>query len=129
MPKYGDKTAKELDNYLKNYTLPKGKTATGLIAPVKDLKRNHDLMKKMRLKESDPFFHCKANYEAAMRGRYGSFVADKLGVAKEIWDIEVNKFPVKDTIRDLRANRRGRMGAKTGKSLKETCPTHHTKYK
>lgn len=46
MPEYGDKTAKELDNYLKNYTLPKGKTITGLMAPVKDLKRNHDLMKK-----------------------------------------------------------------------------------
>lgn len=35
MPKYGDKTAKELDKYIKGYALPKGRTRTGLIAPVK----------------------------------------------------------------------------------------------
>lgn len=109
--------------------MPKGTTRTGVTAPIKDLKRNHTLMKNMELKESDPFFHCKANYEAATRGSYGSFVADKLGVVKEIWDIEVNKFPVSDTVCDLRANARGREGAKAGKSLQETCPTHHTKYK
>ena len=114
---------------MKNYKPVLGKTRTGLVAPVKDLKRNHTLMKEMKLRESDPFFHCKANYEAATRGSYGSFVADKLGVVKEIWDIEVNKFPVSDTVRDLRANARGRAGAKAGKTLRETCPTHHTKYK
>ena len=80
--KYGDKTAKQLDNYMKNYKIPKGKTRTGLVAPIKDLKRNHDEMKQMKLKTSDPFFHCKANYEAASRCKYGSFVADKLGVLK-----------------------------------------------
>ena len=100
---------------MKNYKPVLGKTRTGLAAPVKDLKRSHTLMKEMKLKESDPFFHCKANYEAATRGSYGSF--------------EVNKFPVSDTVRDLRANARGRAGAKAGKNLRETCPTHHTKYK
>lgn len=129
MPKYGDKTAKELDNYLKNYKPVLGKTRTGLVAPINDMFRNYNTMKKMKLKESDPFFHCKANYEAATRGSYGGFIADKLGVVKEIWDSEVNKFPVSDTVRDLRANARGRAGAKAGKTLRETCPTHHTKYK
>ena len=117
---------------MKNYKPVLGKTRTGLAAPVKDLKRSHTLMKEMKLKESNPFFHCKANYEATKRsGVYGVGVAniDKLGVVKEIWDIEVNKFPVSDTVRDLRANARGRAGAKAGKNLRETCPTHHTKYK
>ena len=42
-------------------------------------------MKNMRLKESDPFFHCKANYEATLRGgEYGAFIADKASVVKEI---------------------------------------------
>lgn len=40
MPKYGDKTAKRLDEYLKDYTLSKGKVRTGLIAPLNDRQRN-----------------------------------------------------------------------------------------
>jgi len=57
-------------------------------------------MRKMGLKESDTFFHCKANYEATKRsGLYGATVL------------------------------RGQKGALQGKSLRETCPTHHTKYK
>jgi len=128
MPKYGDKTAKKLDNYLSNYTMPKGTTRTGLAAPYYDLKRNFDKMNELELKESDSFFHCKANYEATKRGGlYGAAISTIGGYLKEAKDIF--KYPLDDVKKDLRANARGRAGANSGKSLQETCPTHHTKYK
>ena len=54
MPKYGDKTAKRLDAYLKGYTIPKGRVRTGLIAPFYDMQRNFNTMNQLQLKESDP---------------------------------------------------------------------------
>ena len=42
MPRYGDKTQKELENYLIGYSMPTGKTRTGLAAPYHDLNRNKD---------------------------------------------------------------------------------------
>ena len=45
MPRYGDKTQKELDNYIKDYKLPVGRVRTGLVAPIKDLSRNYFTMK------------------------------------------------------------------------------------
>ena len=83
----------------------------------------------MKLKESDPFFHCKANYEAASRGTYSGLAAYALDVAKEAKDIGYSGYPVSDSLRDFRANIRGQQGAAMGKTLRETCPTHHTKYK
>ena len=102
MPKYGDKTAKELDNYLKNYKPVLGKTRTGLAAPVKDMFRNYNTMKEMKLKESDPFFHCKANYEATKRsGVYGAGVANIIDAGKEM------KKTVEDLIELLNAYKEG----------------------
>ena len=59
MPKYGDKTAKRLDAYLKGYTIPKGRVRTGLIAPFYDMQRNFNTMNQLQLKESNPFFIAK----------------------------------------------------------------------
>ena len=56
------------------------------MAPAIDFARNYATMHTKGLKESDQFFHCKANYEATTE-------------------------------------------AKQGKSLRATCPTHHSKYK
>ena len=128
MPKYGDKTAKELDKYIKGYTLPKGRTRTGLIAPVKDLLRNYKTMKSKNLDPSDKFFHCKANYEAASRGAYGIAVAAGLGYVREITDV-LRGDSIEASLADLRANARGRAGARAGKSLRQTCPTHYKMYK
>ena len=97
------------------------------MAPFHDMRRNFNTMNQLQLRESDPFFHCKANYEAASRGLYGSVVAATIGYGKELKD--AFKYPIADGLRDLRANARGRHGARTGKTLQETCPTHHTKYK
>ena len=115
---------------MKNYKTVFGKTRTGLVAPVKDMFRNYNTMKEMKLKESDPFFHCKANYEATKRsGVYGAGVANIIDAGKEMKDIFINKYPIADSVRDYRANLRGQRGALQGKTLEKTCPTHHTKYK
>ncbi len=67
---WGKKTEAHLNEYLKKdkFVYP-GKTRTGLLAPFKDLKRNYDAMKKDNYDGNDKFFHCKANYEAAKRGK------------------------------------------------------------
>ena len=128
--KYGDKTAKILDNYVDNYKMPKGKTRTGIVAPVYDLYRNKNTMEKMKLKESDPFFHCKANYEATSRsGVYGAMIANVGNVIKEGHDIFIKKYPLGNSLQDYKANLKGQIGAFKGKTLKEACPTHHKKYK
>lgn len=75
------------------------------------------------------FFHCKANYEATSRGPYREAVAEKLGYLKEHFDVLVKGDSREASEADLRANARGRAGARAGKTLQETCPTHHTKYK
>ena len=129
MPKYGDKTAKALDNYLKGYKLPTGTTRSGLVAPIKDLQRNYNTMKTMNLNPSDHFFHCKANYEAASRGAYGALAAGMLSVGREISDAILKGDNFSQILSDIKADERGIRGGSLKKSLRETCPTHHTKYK
>lgn len=110
---------------MKNYKPVLGKTGAGLAAPVKDLKCSHTLMKEMKLKESNPFFHCKANYEATKRsGVYGAGVANIIDAGKEMKDIFINKYPIADSVRDYRANLRGQRGALQGKTLEK--PVRHT---
>ena len=127
--KYGDKTAKALDNYIKDYKMPTGRTRTGLVAPYHDFKRNKDTMKNMQLKESDPFFHCKANYEAASRGVYGALAAGALSVGREVSDALIKGDNFSQIWSDIKADERGIRGGSLKKSLRESCPTHHTKYK
>lgn len=127
--KYGDKTAKALDNYIKDYKIPEWPSYFGKAAPVIDFARNYATMLKKDLEMSDKFFHCKANYEATSRGQYGEKMAQKLSNLREYLDRNIKGDSLETSLVDQRANVRGRMGAKAGKSLRESCPTHHTKYK
>lgn len=129
MPRYGDKTQKELENYLDNYTIPKWPNYFGPLAPAIDFARNYATMHTKNLDPSDKFFHCKANYEASTRGYYGSAVAKEISDRREIIDQKVKGYPLTDTLADQRANFRGRYGAAIGKTLRETCPTNYKKYK
>ena len=99
------------------------------MAPVIDFARNYATMHTKALKESDQFFHCKANYEATTRGKHGERTAKKLSNLRENFDRYVKGDTLESSLKDQRTNIRGRSGAKSGKSLKETCPTHHSKYK
>ncbi len=123
---YGDATSKKIKEYINDYQYPQGSVRTGIIAPIKDMIRNYNTMRYMKLKASDPFFHCKANYEAASRGIYGTIVANAIDIAKEIKD--VFNYPISDSFRDYRANLRGQTGAWAGQTLQESCPTHYKDY-
>lgn len=129
MPRYGDKTQKELENYLSGYSMPTGKTRTGLAAPYHDFKRNHREMENLELMESDKFFHCKANYESASRSAYGALAAGALSVGREISDALTKGDNFSQIWSDIKADERGIRGGSLKKTLRETCPTHHTKYK
>ncbi len=123
----GNKTKKVLDDYIKNYKDYPGKTATGIIAPYKDMKRNFNDMKKLELKGADKFFHCKSNYEASKRGAWGKVVSRAMSLAKETKDIF--EYGFEDSLSDWHANQRGWNGAKEKKSLLEACPTQPRYYK
>ena len=87
--KYGAATAKALDNYLKDYKIPKWPNYFGPVAPVIDFGRNYIDMHKKNLDPSDKFFHCKANYEAASRDGYvyNDTIAKLLGDLREWFDV------------------------------------------
>ena len=127
--KYGDKTAKVLDNYIKDYSVPKWPEYFGKAAPVVDFARNYITMKQKNLNPSDKFFHCKANYDATTRGPHGEMIAKKMSNLREAIDRKIKGDSLKSSINDQKANLRGRIGAKKGKTLRESCPTHHSKYK
>ena len=124
---YGKKTAQELDKYVENYKIPDWPNYFGPAAPVIDFARNYSEMLRKNLDPSDKFFHCKANYEAASRGKNGEDIATTLGRLRETIDMLTGDGAT-DSLKDLRANARGRIGYKTGKTLKESCPTFYKDY-
>ncbi len=56
------------------------------VAGAGDMVRNYIDMKRDNTIKGDDYFHCKANYEAAQRGKIGENIAEKLGNAKEEFD-------------------------------------------
>lgn len=59
---------------------------------IRDMARNYFDMKKDNTIGADDYFHCKANYEAAQRGKYGALTAQILGDEKEAVDYFINRF-------------------------------------
>jgi len=92
-------TKQELNNLLQNqntvtqFSISKQTTPIEqIIGAVQDLSRNYFDMKKDRTIGADDYFHCKANYEAAQRGKYGALAAQILGDEKEIFDYFKNRY-------------------------------------
>lgn len=125
---WGKKTEKHLNNYLK-----KDKSSFSqenefwFTAPFKDFDRNFAAMKKDRSIGNDKFFHCKANYEAAKRGKWGEFVGKVMSGARE-FPIGTIKDGIQASSDDWEANRRGWRGAKAGKNLLESCSRNPRDY-
>ena len=114
---------------MENYKIPKWPGYFGPLAPVIDFARNYATMRSKNLDLSDKFFHCKANYEASTRGKYGSAIAKELSDFRENFDQKIKGDSLKSSQEDAKANFRGRHGAAMKKSLKATCPTDYRKYK
>lgn len=104
---------------------------------VGDLYRNYLDMKRDRTKFADDYFHCKANFEAAQRGKYGAITAKYLGDTKEAFDYFKNRVynglsPVEayaDYLHDKDVNLQGRHQAQTGlyKNSKDACRYHRVR--
>ena len=75
------------------------------------------------------FIWCKSNYDAASIGVYGALAAGALSVGREISDAMIKGDNFSQIWSDIKADARGIRGGRLKKSLHESCPTHHTKYK
>lgn len=75
-----------------------------------DFKQNYKDMRDANTIGGDKYFHCKANCEAASRGKTGEFVAEKISNAREITDQRVKSDPRSASEADQAANRQGRAG-------------------
>jgi hypothetical protein len=77
-----------------------------------DFIRNYNDMKSANWKNSDKYFHCKANCEATRRGKFGESFACKLSDGRELWDQYGYKWDsAADSRADQAANAIGRSGA------------------
>ena len=102
-----------------------------VVGAVIDMILNYVNMKQDNTIGADDYFHCKANYEAAQRGKIGENIAKKLGNAKEefdFWDNQIRKGlttteAYQDKVHDKGINLIGRQKAKNGiyKNSKEAC--------
>ena len=82
--------------------------AAGMAGGVYDFVDTYLEMRSADWKESDKYFHSKANYRAALRGDGGEYVAEKISNIREIWDQNVKGYPRWDSVADQKANFYGR---------------------
>ncbi len=124
---WGTETAKKIAEYLQNYNTDTNISDNNVLSPFNDFVRNYNDMKNNNLVGSDSFFHCKANYEAANRGRWGELVGKGLSLGREDYGLATGDA-LSDTIKDWRANSMGWNGAKQGLSLQQSCPVDPKDY-
>mgnify|MGYP004597462669 CR=1 FL=1 len=74
------------NNMLPNNPVAQQNPLQQVAGAVGDMVRNYIDMKRDNTIKGDDYFHCKANYEAAQRGKIGENIAEKLGNAKEEFD-------------------------------------------
>lgn len=88
-----------------------------------DFVKNYFDMRRVKYKDADKYFHCKANYQAAQRGWTGRSIAKTLSDAKELIDQNYKKYPQEDSDADQRANNHGREAALSGEyqSARDAC--------
>ena len=73
-----------------------------------DFISNYNDMRQLNWRNSDKYFHAKANFEAAGRGAGGAFFAEHFSNLREIWDQNVKGYPKSDSRLDQAANTFGR---------------------
>lgn len=85
-----------------------------------DFGRNYIDMRSLNWKQSDKYFHCKANCQAASRGAGGNAAACSISDAREATDQLLGDTAVQSAA-DQAANTIGRLGASHGVSCAQTC--------
>ena len=73
-----------------------------------DFAKNYHDMRKLNLKNSDKYFHSKANFQATKRGPGGAFFAIHFSNLREIWDQKIKGDTWFDSMADQDANMYGR---------------------
>ncbi len=78
---------------------------------------------------NDKYFHCRANCDAAQRGRVGRFVAGVISDVREAYD-QTKGDSEEASQADQEANRRGRDGARdgSGRSCQQVCETYRPRH-
>ena len=76
-----------------------------------DFSTNYYDMRDANWKNSDKYFHAKANFQATHRGPGGQFFAVHFSNLREIWDQNIKKYPRFDSELDQKANLFGRTQA------------------
>lgn len=105
---------------------------------VEDMYSEYKLMKSHKWKNLDDYYHCKANYNAAKRGKSGELTAVAAGNYKEAFDYFKNRVrgnsyqeAIDDYWHDLSINKEGRSRAGRNSSLsaQEACADYCEKNK
>ena len=126
---WGKETEKALNKALDDGRIPLAtkETNTGLAAPYYDLVKNYETMNKFGHEGADKFFHCKAAYESASRGKWGKKISKLLNLSREVTQ-HLSHNDIKDYSDDWEANSRGWNGAEKKKSLLESCSRNPRDY-
>lgn len=73
-----------------------------------DFATNYFDMRRANFRNSDKYFHAKANFQATHRGLGGRVFAEHFSNLREIWDQNVKGYPKSDSELDQKANLFGR---------------------
>jgi hypothetical protein len=94
-----------------------------------DFLRNYTDMREANFKESDKYFHCKANCEASRRGLAGEATAIGISELREWLDHHIKGDSQKDCDDDRAANRHGLNSAKKNpnQSCRQACDVYRPK--
>jgi RHS repeat-associated protein len=94
-----------------------------LIPPALDFYQNYKDMRDANWKNSDKYFHCKANCQAAQKGSVGSLVSEVISELREWSDEKIKGDPPEACNADRAANDYGREEGKKNpdKSCKDVC--------
>jgi len=88
---------------------------------VKDFYDNYTDMREADWKESDKYFHAKANFESASRGEGGRDAAKNMSDSREVFDQTIKGDSQEASEKDQEANRHGRDQVGKAKNSKEAA--------
>ncbi|XP_033747075.1 LOW QUALITY PROTEIN: uncharacterized protein LOC117332300 [Pecten maximus] len=101
--------------------------AKGAARGARDMYRGYSDMRKANWKNSDKYFHARANHDAARHGPGGRWAARVISNARENWQSGVSGRGHEDTRADQEANRWGRNGGDPNRYRPKNLPDQYMK--